>query len=124
LDIDYAKVTVHNDMATNANDSQENMWPLRLPPIPGQDIILDYPQGATIEDKNGVLLAIRLPNALGHVHVSFVFTSFVFILTPHRIQSSRLVKSLTRNSSSKSDFRPHFKGNCPLFKSGQAHFAY
>jgi hypothetical protein len=62
---------VHNDKATNANGSQENMMPLQLPRVPnGQDIVLNYAQGAAIEDRNGSLLAIRLPNALKYVHVS------------------------------------------------------
>ncbi|KAF8324667.1 uncharacterized protein EI90DRAFT_3129601 [Cantharellus anzutake] len=109
VDIDYAEVAVHNDKATNDNGSQEKMMRLSLPTVPeGQDIVLNYAQGAAIEDKNGTLLAIRLPHALDYVHDATVKASEKFN-KEFKFQES--------------DFRPHFKKKS-LFKSGQAHFAY
>lgn len=53
-----------------ATGTQDSPRTLKLPPIPeGQKIILNNPAGAAIEDKNGVLLAIRLPNVFEDVQV-------------------------------------------------------
>ena len=57
----------------NARGTQTHRHKLKLPKVV-QKILLDSPQGAAIEDRNGVLIAIRLPKALEYVHVSCLAT--------------------------------------------------
>jgi hypothetical protein len=88
LDFDYQSVAIHNDKAKQKNGTQDNLKSLKLPPIsPGQKIILDHPGGAAIEDKNGVLMAIRLPAVFEEIHVCYIisFHSSLSSLT-HRLR--------------------------------------
>jgi hypothetical protein len=75
LDFDYQSVAIHNDRAKMKNGTQDNLKLLQLPPIsPGQKIILDHPGGAAIEDKNGILMVIRLPAVFEEIHVCYIIS--------------------------------------------------
>jgi hypothetical protein len=78
--MDYQSIAVHNDKAMTANRTQDHRKSLKFPKItPDQKIILDAPGGAAIEDRNGILLAIRLPKVFQYIHVSshlFLLPSF------------------------------------------------
>jgi hypothetical protein len=76
--MDYRSIAVHNDKAMTPTGTQDRRLALGLPNItPAQKIILGKPEGAAIEDKNGVLLAIRLPKVFDHIHVSSLSPLFL-----------------------------------------------
>ncbi|KAF8309451.1 uncharacterized protein EI90DRAFT_1506119 [Cantharellus anzutake] len=111
LDFDYQSVAIHNDRAKKKNGTQDDMKALQLPPIsPGQKIVLNHPGGAAIEDKNGVLLAIRLPAVFEQIH-------------DHIVQAGHDLSHEYKYPRPK--FRTKFKRTPhDLFKSGQLHYAY
>jgi hypothetical protein len=82
LNFDFRSVALNNDKAMNLNGTQDNLLSPRLPHIPpDQKVILDSPGGAAIEDKDGNLLAIRLPNVFAGIHVS-IFSCSPFKSNP------------------------------------------
>ncbi len=86
LDFDFAKVAAYNDKAMDLHGSQVD--PHELPHITvAQNKVLEHPEGGAIEDKNGTLLAICLPNALNFIHVCN--------LLPKHLGSAYLVSSGT-----------------------------
>ncbi|KAF8317828.1 uncharacterized protein EI90DRAFT_3293420 [Cantharellus anzutake] len=111
LPFDYQSVAIHNDQAKKKNGTQDDMKALQLPPIsPGQKIVLNHPGGAAIEDKNGVLLAIRLPAVFEQIHDHIVQAG-------HDL--SHEYKYPWPKFCTKFKHTPH-----DLFKSGQLHYAY
>ncbi len=71
LDIDYAKVALHNDTSTNKFGTQEKPHQLWLPRLtPEQKEVLRHPEGAAMEDQHGVLIAIHLPAVFSFLQVS------------------------------------------------------
>jgi hypothetical protein len=71
LDIDYAAVAIHNDKSTSVGHTQKDLKPLHLPKkLP--NVILDDPDGVVVEDKQGTILAIRIPGALKGLNVSAI----------------------------------------------------
>jgi hypothetical protein len=130
LDFDYQSVAINNDRAKKKNGTQDNMKALQLPPIsPGQKIILNHPGGAAIEDKNGVLVAIRLPAVFEQIHVRYIYSLPLQFIKFNPWPQDRIVQAGHNLSHEykypKSKFRTKFK-HIPqeLFKSGQLHYAY
>ncbi|KAF8318832.1 uncharacterized protein EI90DRAFT_3020942 [Cantharellus anzutake] len=120
-DFDYQSVAIHNDKAKMKNGTQGNLKPLKLPPInPGQKIILDHPGGAAIEDKNGVLVAIRLPAVFQEIHlVKFNPLPQNDIVEAGHDLSHEFKFPQPKFHINTKDHIPH-----NLFKSGQIHYAY
>ncbi|KAF8315988.1 uncharacterized protein EI90DRAFT_3293792, partial [Cantharellus anzutake] len=110
IDIDYRDVASHNDKATNKQGTQTNMRDIEFPTPPIEKILLDNRHGAAIEDRNGVLLAIRLPGVFEFIHDKITDAGAKF---SHQYGFPT------------SKYRTNFKEDVSkLFKSGQAHFAY
>ena len=82
IDIDYKDIAIHQDkVGTPINRRRLNL------PKKVNNTLLHGQQGAAIEDRNGTLIAIRLPSVLDFVHVSHL-TSKIFLflfslLGPH-----------------------------------------
>ncbi|KAF8307647.1 uncharacterized protein EI90DRAFT_3293931 [Cantharellus anzutake] len=111
LDIDYATVAMHNDEATPPSKSQARPIELALPTMtPEQMAVLRHPDGAAIEDRSGVLLAIRLPNVLMGIHENMVNAGHKL---SHTYKFTRDQYRATFNTAS-SD----------LFKNGQIQYGY
>ena len=70
---------MHQDKAMNSAGTQTRRRELNLPPTV-EKMVLKSPNGAAIEDRNGTLIAIRLPNALEFVHVSSLVCYILFFL--------------------------------------------
>ena len=82
LDIDYTRIAIHQDKAMNRMGTQTDRHKLRLPKKM-EKTVLSNPQGAAIEDRNGTLIAIRLPNVFEFVHVSsFMGYNYYFLNSP------------------------------------------